>query len=63
MNMTGEVISFFCPVQFLDENAELQYVWQTSWGMSTRMVGAIIMTHGDDTGLLLPPRVAPIQVF
>jgi len=48
--------------QYTDENNDLQYVWQTSWGMSTRMVGGIIMTHGDDTGLLFPPRVAPIQV-
>ncbi len=48
--------------QYTDEKGELQFVWQTSWGMSTRMVGGIIMTHGDDTGLLLPPRVAPIQV-
>lgn len=48
--------------QYTDENGDLQYVWQTSWGMSTRMVGGIIMTHGDDTGLLFPPRVAPIQV-
>ncbi|KAG0597534.1 hypothetical protein M758_12G002600 [Ceratodon purpureus] len=48
--------------QYSDENNDLQYVWQTSWGMSTRMVGGIIMTHGDDTGLLFPPRVAPIQV-
>ena len=48
--------------QYTDVKGELQYVWQTSWGMSTRMVGGIIMTHGDDTGLLLPPRVAPVQV-
>lgn len=48
--------------QYTDEKGELQYVWQTSWGMSTRMVGGIIMTHGDDTGLLFPPRVAPVQV-
>ncbi|KAL3680023.1 hypothetical protein R1sor_022979 [Riccia sorocarpa] len=47
--------------QFTDENGDLEYVWQTSWGMSTRMVGGIIMTHGDDTGLTFPPRVAPIQ--
>ncbi|MFQ5343355.1 MAG: proline--tRNA ligase [Anaerolineae bacterium] len=48
--------------QYLDENNELQYVHQTSWGLSTRFVGAIIMVHGDDQGLRLPPRVAPIQV-
>jgi prolyl-tRNA synthetase len=49
-------------IQFLDWNNELQYAWTTSWGLSTRMIGAIIMTHGDDQGLVLPPIVAPIQV-
>jgi prolyl-tRNA synthetase len=49
-------------IQFLDENNELQYVWTTSWGLSTRMVGAVVMVHGDDQGLILPPRLAPIQV-
>jgi len=48
-------------IQFLDENNTLQYVWTTSWGLSTRFIGAIIMTHGDDQGLILPPRLAPIQ--
>jgi prolyl-tRNA synthetase len=48
--------------QYLDKNNELQHVWQTSWGMSTRMVGAIVMVHGDDKGLILPPVLAPIQV-
>ncbi|MGB8215136.1 MAG: proline--tRNA ligase [Anaerolineales bacterium] len=48
-------------IQFLDENNSLQYAWTTSWGLSTRFVGAIIMTHGDDQGLILPPRLAPIQ--
>jgi prolyl-tRNA synthetase len=49
-------------IQFLDWNNELQYAWTTSWGLSTRFVGAIIMTHGDDQGLVLPPKLAPIQV-
>jgi prolyl-tRNA synthetase len=49
-------------IQYQDENGELQYCWTTSWGVSTRMVGAIIMAHGDDQGLVLPPRLAPIQV-
>jgi prolyl-tRNA synthetase len=49
-------------IQYTDKNNELQYAWTTSWGLSTRMVGAIIMTHGDDKGLMLPPRLAPIQV-
>jgi prolyl-tRNA synthetase len=49
-------------IQYLDENNKLQYCWTTSWGLSTRIVGAIIMTHGDDKGLVLPPRLAPFQV-
>ncbi len=49
-------------IQYLDQNNELQYCWTTSWGLSTRFIGAIIMTHGDDQGLVLPPRLAPIQV-
>jgi prolyl-tRNA synthetase len=49
-------------IDFLDWNNELQHAWTTSWGLSTRFVGAIIMTHGDDQGLILPPRLAPIQV-
>ncbi len=49
-------------IKFLDENNELQFTWTTSWGVSTRMVGAVVMTHGDDQGLVLPPRLAPIQV-
>jgi prolyl-tRNA synthetase len=48
-------------IQFLDWNNELQHAWTTSWGFSTRFVGAIIMTHGDDQGLILPPKLAPIQ--
>jgi len=49
-------------IQYLDANNQLQHVWTTSWGLSTRFVGAIIMTHGDDKGLVLPPKLAPIQV-
>jgi prolyl-tRNA synthetase len=49
-------------IQFLDEKNQQQFAWTTSWGLSTRFVGAIIMTHGDDQGLVLPPRLAPIQV-
>jgi len=49
-------------IRFLDTNNELQHAWTTSWGLSTRFVGAIIMTHGDDQGLVLPPKLAPIQV-
>lgn len=49
-------------IQYADKNNKLQYVHQTSWGMSTRIIGAIIMVHGDDSGLKLPPRIAPVQV-
>ncbi|NLW10467.1 MAG: proline--tRNA ligase [Clostridiaceae bacterium] len=48
-------------IQYSDKNNQLQYVHQTSWGLSTRSIGAIIMVHGDDSGLVLPPRIAPIQ--
>jgi prolyl-tRNA synthetase len=49
-------------IQYVDENNEYQHCWTTSWGLSTRMIGAIIMAHGDDKGLRLPPRLAPYQV-
>ena len=49
-------------IQFTDKENKLCYPFQTSWGMSTRIIGGIIMTHGDDNGLVLPPAVAPIQV-
>ena len=50
-------------IQYADKDNKLQYVHQTSWGMTTRLVGALIMVHGDDNGLKLPPRVAPTQVI
>ncbi len=49
-------------IQFLDEDNAVKPVWQTSWGVSTRLVGALIMAHGDQRGLVLPPRLAPIQI-
>src|ERR1700694_2393329 len=49
-------------VKYLDQNGQLQHCWTTSWGLSTRVIGAIIMVHGDDQGLILPPRLAPHQV-
>lgn len=49
-------------IQFKTENNELDYAYQTSWGVSTRLLGAIIMTHGDNRGIIIPPRVAPIQI-
>ena len=50
-------------IQFLDKDGQLKYVYQTSWGVSTRLIGGIIMVHGDERGLVLPPRVAPIQLI
>lgn len=50
-------------IQYTDRDNKLQYVHQTSWGMTTRLIGAIIMVHGDDSGLVLPPRIAPVQVM
>ena len=49
-------------IQFTDKDNKLQYVHQTSWGMTTRLIGALIMVHGDDEGLVLPPAIAPVQV-
>ena len=49
-------------VQFVNKVNKLEYVWATSWGVSTRLMGALIMTHSDDNGLVLPPHLAPIQV-
>jgi prolyl-tRNA synthetase len=49
-------------IRYLDKNGQLQHCWTTSWGLSTRFIGAIIMVHGDDQGLILPPRLAPFQV-
>lgn len=50
-------------IQYADKENKLQYVHQTSWGLSTRLMGAIIMVHGDNSGLVLPPRIAPIQIM
>jgi prolyl-tRNA synthetase len=50
-------------IKYLDEDQQEKYVWQTSWGTSTRLIGALVMVHGDDRGLNLPPKVAPVQVI
>ncbi len=50
-------------IQFTDKDNTLKYAFQTSWGMTTRMIGAIIMVHGDNSGLVLPPRIAPVQAM
>ena len=57
----GDNFSKAFDIQFLDKDGRQKYVEETSWGVSTRLIGAIIMVHGDDRGLVLPPRVAPIQ--
>ncbi len=49
-------------VKFSDKNNNLEYVWATSWGVSTRLIGALVMAHSDDQGLILPPKIAPLQV-
>jgi len=49
-------------IQFQDKDGNLEFAWQTSWGVSTRLVGAIVLGHGDEKGLVLPPKIAPIQI-
>ena len=49
-------------VKFANKEGNLEHVWATSWGVSTRLMGALIMTHSDDNGLVLPPKLAPYQV-
>jgi prolyl-tRNA synthetase len=49
-------------VKFVNRENQLEYAWATSWGVSTRLMGALIMAHSDDNGLVLPPKLAPIQV-
>lgn len=58
----GQTFARAFDIKYLDENNELQHGWTTSWGVSTRMVGAVVMAHGDDQGLRLPPVLAPYQV-
>jgi prolyl-tRNA synthetase len=58
----GQNFSKVFGIQYADTKGQLQYPWQTSWGVSTRMIGALVMTHSDDQGLVLPPSIAPIKV-
>ena len=58
----GQNFSKAFKIKFLDRKGKQNYVWQTSWGVSTRLIGGIIMNHGDDKGLILPPKIAPFQV-
>ncbi|HTY58300.1 MAG TPA: proline--tRNA ligase [Bacteroidota bacterium] len=57
----GQNFSRAFGVRFLDSEGKEQHAWQTSWGVSTRLIGALIMVHGDDRGIILPPRIAPLQ--
>ncbi len=61
-HLLGQNFAKAFDIEYLDENNTQQYCWTTSWGLSTRFIGAIIMTHGDDQGLVLPPKLAPIQI-
>ena len=61
-HMLGQNFSKVFDIKFQARDKSLQFAWQTSWGMTTRLIGAIIMVHGDDSGLILPPKVAPYQV-
>ncbi|HKN09783.1 MAG TPA: proline--tRNA ligase [Pseudomonadota bacterium] len=60
-HMLGQNFARAFEIRYLDEQNQMQYPWQTSWGVSTRLLGAIVMVHGDDQGLRIPPTVAPIQ--
>jgi len=57
----GQNFSKAFDIKFENRQQKLEYAWQTSWGVSTRLIGAIIMVHGDDSGLILPPKIAPVQ--
>ena len=59
----GQQFSKVFNIRFEDRDQKLQYVWQTSWGVSTRLIGALVMAHGDDSGLKFPPSIAPVQVI
>ncbi|HLG24569.1 MAG TPA: proline--tRNA ligase, partial [Candidatus Nanoarchaeia archaeon] len=60
-HMLGQNFSKPFGIKFLDKDEKEKFVWQTSWGLSTRTIGAVIMMHGDDKGLVIPPKIAPIQ--
>lgn len=58
----GQNFSKAFNIKFQDKDGQTKYVWQTSWGLSTRSIGGLILTHGDDDGLILPPKIAPYQI-
>lgn len=59
----GQNFSTVFDIQFANRKGKMDYVWQTSWGMSTRVLGGLFLTHGDDSGVILPPKIAPIQMI
>lgn len=61
-HMLGQNFAKVFGIRFLDQNEKEAYAWQTSWGLSTRTIGAVVMMHGDDKGLVLPPKIAPLQI-
>ncbi len=61
-HMLGQNFSKPFEIKFLDKDEKEKYAWTTSWGLSTRTIGALVMTHGDDKGLVIPPKLAPIQI-
>lgn len=61
-HLLGQNFAKVFDIKFLDKDEKEKYAWQTSWGLSTRTIGAVVMTHGDDKGLILPPRIAPVQI-
>ena len=61
-HLLGQHFSKSFDVKYLNKSNSSEYVWGTSWGVSTRLIGALIMTHGDDKGLILPPKIAPVQI-
>ncbi len=61
-HMLGQNFAKVFGIKFLDKDEKEKFAWQTSWGLSTRTIGAVVMAHGDDKGLVLPPRIAPVQI-
>lgn len=58
----GQKFAKSCDIKFTDENGDEQLVWTTSWGVTTRLIGGLVMMHGDDNGIVLPPKIAPLQI-